>query len=537
MILLKRSYLIVVAVTALVLSGWVFDLEVFQSVLPGLETMKPATALCFLLCVGAIHYSGFVSAAGLGVVLIVSLMHVYETLTGQLFFPESSSLTLRMSGATVFLFVAISVTIGLSKGHVTRAQVRMLEIIVIGALFVCFTALLGFLLDYKSFNSISFFSSMALHTAFCFAVLFSNLFLTLIKSRYSVFNLVHSDNMGGRIILRRWLFTVLTPAIVSGILITGTALGYYDLGFAFVLLAAFSSIFTTWFLFRKARVIEQFDVANQALLYEKEKVNDDLQILNQALNEAQNQLKQKNEELVRTVERLYIRNKELDLFTYHTSHDIRAPLASILGIASIAMTESDGEKMKEYITVIENRGKRLDKFIHQMIMFTRNDRTPVQAEKVEVAELVEECLVSLKGDPLYRNLRIEKHFSLENPVVILDKLRISQIFQNLLNNAVKFQNTQLEDNYLIISVLSGGGFLRIIFEDNGIGIKKEYLPKMFQMFQRATDRVEGSGLGLYIVKQMVTKLGGDIKLSSEYGKGTKVEIDFSIENLESGIQF
>jgi signal transduction histidine kinase len=531
---LKRSYLIVVAITSLVLAGWVFDLEVFQSVLPGLETMKPATALCFLLCVVAIHYSGFVSTAGIGFVLLVSLMHVYETLTGQLFFPESSSLTLRMSGATVFLFIAISVTIGLSTRSVTRAQVRMLEVIVTGALFVCFTALLGFLLDYKSFHSISFFSSMALHTAFCFAVLFSNLFLRLTKRLDSRFNLVYSHNMGGKIILKRWLYTVLAPAFVSGILIIGVAFGYYDIGFAFVLLAAFSSIFTTWFLFRKARVIERFDVTNQALLYEKEKVNDDLQILNQALSEAQSQLKQKNDELVRTVERLYIRNNELDLFTYHTSHDIRAPLASILGIASIAMTESDVEKMKEYMTVIENRGKRLDKFIHQMIMFTRNDRMPLQPEKVEIAELVDKCLNDLKGDPLYGNLRIEKDLSLESPVLILDRLRVSQIFQNLLNNAVKFQNTQLEDNYLKVSILSGGGFLRIIFEDNGIGIKAEYLPKMFQMFQRATDRVEGSGLGLYIVKQMVTKLGGNIKLSSEYGKGTKVEIDFSIETLESG---
>jgi signal transduction histidine kinase len=374
---------------------------------------------------------------------------------------------------------------------------------------------------------------MALHTALCFAGLFLTTLIELSYHRYSWFNLVHSEHMGGAVILRKWMITMLVPAFVSALILVGIRLDLYSLEFGFILLAAFSSAFTTLFLLKKARIIEAIDVENKGLLYQKEKTNDDLQILNQALSVSEKELGEKNTQLVRAVEELYRRNKELDMFTYHTAHDIRSPVASILGLLQVAAMEDDIEKLKGYLKAIEGRGKRLDKFIHQMIMFTRNDRTALELEKINVEEVLDDCLNDMKVDPLYRGLKVEKQITLDNPVMIIDRIRLGEIFNNILNNAVKFQNKLVDESYLRISIFEGGDYLRITFEDNGVGIKAEYLPNLFQMFQRATDRVEGSGLGLYIVKQMVTKLGGNIKLTSEYGKGTKIEIDLAINKLQS----
>ncbi|WOK08625.1 HAMP domain-containing sensor histidine kinase [Imperialibacter roseus] len=532
MIILKRSYLLVVLLTCLVLLGWVADIEFLKGVLPGLETMKPITAFCFLLCVAAIHFGGFTSIVGMPFVFIISGMHLIEVIAGRMLFPEISSIVLRMSGATSFLFMAISLAIGMSEWKSDRATVRTVELILLAGLFICFTALLGFILDYESLHRVTFFSTMAIHTAICFMLIYGSFLLSQISNKDSRFHLVFSKNLGGRVILRRWLVTITIPAVASGTILLGAIYDFYDIGFAFILLASFSSAFTTIFLFRKARVIETIDLENQRLLYEKQKINEDLEILNEAINVSKHELEIKNKELVKAVEALYKKNRELDLFTYHTSHDIRAPVASILGIAAIAMSESDIEKMKEYFRVIEGRGKRLDKFIHQMIMFTRNDRTALELERINVEEVLDDCLNDIRVDPLYRGLKVEKQIMLDNPVMIFDRIRLGEIFGNILHNAIKFQNTQVAESYLKIAVMEGGDYLRIIFEDNGIGIKKEYQPKLFQMFQRATDQVEGSGLGLYIVKQMVTKLGGNIKLTSEYGKGTKIEIDLAINKLQ-----
>jgi signal transduction histidine kinase len=104
-----------------------------------------------------------------------------------------------------------------------------------------------------------------------------------------------------------------------------------------------------------------------------------------------------------------------------------------------------------------------------------------------------------------------------------DKLRLKIIFSNIMSNAYKYMNSE-ESSYLKIKVKPHKGAISISFEDNGIGIKKEYLDKIFNMFYRATDRSQGSGLGMYIVKQAVEKLKGTISLTSEYGKGTKIII-------------
>ena len=105
-----------------------------------------------------------------------------------------------------------------------------------------------------------------------------------------------------------------------------------------------------------------------------------------------------------------------------------------------------------------------------------------------------------------------------------DKLRLKIIFSNIISNAYKYLNPET-DSFLKINVRVTAKETRLSFADNGIGIKPEYLPKITNMFYRATDRSQGSGLGMYIVKQAVEKLKGNMLVESEYGKGTIIKIN------------
>jgi signal transduction histidine kinase len=104
-----------------------------------------------------------------------------------------------------------------------------------------------------------------------------------------------------------------------------------------------------------------------------------------------------------------------------------------------------------------------------------------------------------------------------------DELRVKIIFGNIISNAYKYYNADAQ-SFLKINIVISALSVKIEFSDNGIGIKKEYLDKIYNMFYRATDRSQGSGLGMYIVKQAVERLGGTIELKSEYGAGTKIKI-------------
>ena len=105
-----------------------------------------------------------------------------------------------------------------------------------------------------------------------------------------------------------------------------------------------------------------------------------------------------------------------------------------------------------------------------------------------------------------------------------DAIRITTIFSNLLSNAVRFRDFHKAESFLEISITTLKNNARILVKDNGIGIANEHLSKVFNMFYRATDHAVGSGIGLYLVKETVLKLGGTIKLKSELGVFTEFEI-------------
>lgn len=211
-------------------------------------------------------------------------------------------------------------------------------------------------------------------------------------------------------------------------------------------------------------------------------------------------------------------NTELDRFVYSASHDLRAPLLSIKGLANLLRYEIKEKKLIPYVDKIEGRISDMDHFISEIIDHSRNARTAVVIESVSLQELIYEVYEKLKymdeaGEILFtQNLEINE--------ILSDKSRLNVILSNLIANAIKYADQSKKEKKIEVFVRKSSRDYIIGVKDNGIGISEKHHQNIFDMFYRASDTSEGSGLGLYIVKEMVEKLGGTISLKSKIDEGS-----------------
>lgn len=219
----------------------------------------------------------------------------------------------------------------------------------------------------------------------------------------------------------------------------------------------------------------------------------------------------KNEQLAKT-------NEELDRFVYSASHDMRAPLSSLLGLINISEKTTDVAELRTYMIMMRERIKTMEGFIKEVTDYSRNARTALAIEKVALAALMRETaqnLAYLVDKPVRVEIKISDEFTVQT-----DINRLKVITNNLLANALKYHNLQQKDPRITIWCQQQNGMAQISIEDNGQGISPEHHEKIFDMFFRASENSEGSGLGLYIVRETLHKLGGTISVESTPGKGS-----------------
>ncbi|MBL7843006.1 MAG: HAMP domain-containing histidine kinase [Cyclobacteriaceae bacterium] len=223
-------------------------------------------------------------------------------------------------------------------------------------------------------------------------------------------------------------------------------------------------------------------------------------------------------------------NTELDRFVYSASHDLRAPLVSIQGLSKLAMEEAQNETDKKYFSLINDRVVRLDDFIRDIIEYSRNARTEQKLESFALEPMISEIIENLK----YIQGADKIAFQVECIVseVYTDKNRFKVVLSNIIANAIKYHNLRREDPHVKISAAVENQKLNLSIADNGVGIPKDSLTKIFDMFYRASDRAGGSGLGLYIVKEMVEKLEGTISVESEFGEGTTFSVTIPLQSKQ-----
>jgi len=257
----------------------------------------------------------------------------------------------------------------------------------------------------------------------------------------------------------------------------------------------------------ESKIAERTRELNEEILYRKN---------------AEEKIKVANEQLQKT-------NIELDNFVYKVSHDLRAPIASVLGLVNLARRENKVDVLREYLNMIGKSAEQQDLFIKDILDLSRNSRLSVNRDKISWEELINDTFDNLKYSVKDKN--IEKIINIRGKSTFYsDQRRIKVIFNNLISNSIRYANGK--DPRVEIDVHVNKNMADITIADNGIGIEKPYQKRVFEMFYRATDTNVGSGLGLYIVKESVDRLNGQIILNSEKGHGTRFNIN--LPNLRNG---
>ncbi|QOG04715.1 PAS domain-containing sensor histidine kinase [Flavobacterium sp. MDT1-60] len=236
---------------------------------------------------------------------------------------------------------------------------------------------------------------------------------------------------------------------------------------------------------------------------------------------AETNLEKRNKELIKT-------NSELDRFVYSVSHDLRSPLTSILGLLSFIETESQESDTLKHAELIRSSINRLDDFIKNILSYSRNNRTGLEVEKISLNEIFHGIVDSLQSMKEAKGIRYEIEVREQQPFYT-DRLRFNTVLENLISNAIKYHKKEESNRYIKIFGYSDHESLHLTIADNGIGIAPEYHKKIYDMFFRLSGK-DGSGIGLYIVKDTIEILQGSIKVQSEKGAGTTFTI--TLKNLK-----
>lgn len=208
-------------------------------------------------------------------------------------------------------------------------------------------------------------------------------------------------------------------------------------------------------------------------------------------------------------------NTELDNFIYHASHDLRAPLTTVMGLINLAKLEP--EKAHQYVEKIESRIMHLDILLKDLVSVSYNHRSQVKCTefnfKHEVDSILKEHLES------HQQVAVNVNIDHDSPYYT-DEIRLRTILRNLISNSFKYKRPDLDQHQISLKVKVESTHAAVQLRDNGAGIEWSLKDRVWDMFFRASTQSTGSGLGLYVVRSMVEKLQGNISFESTPNDGT-----------------
>ncbi|MTI21145.1 HAMP domain-containing histidine kinase [Fulvivirga sp. RKSG066] len=222
-------------------------------------------------------------------------------------------------------------------------------------------------------------------------------------------------------------------------------------------------------------------------------------------------------------------NEVLDRFVYSCSHDLKGPLVSIKGLLRLAEMSTQKEATDECLTLINESVARMDKFLKSLESYVGNARGPVLRNDVDFNTIIQGILArnrsKIKENKVKVNLRVR-----QPKIFKSDTVRIDLILTHIIENAIFFQDTDKAERFVDIEVIVNQEQVKIEVCDNGEGITKENMDKIFRMFFRASEASKGSGMGLYLTQETIKKLSGTINVVSSKGVGSNFVV--TIPNLD-----
>jgi PAS domain S-box-containing protein len=240
------------------------------------------------------------------------------------------------------------------------------------------------------------------------------------------------------------------------------------------------------------------------------------------MNHQYSELLEKNKEL----EKL---NSNLDSFVYSASHNLRSPLTSIKGIVDILLAQQlPPDDQLFFIKEINRSIAKLDSTIFDIIEYSKNTRSELEMAEMDLEQIINR---SFTDNRYYNYLAIDFKLSLDIACPFYtDIRRVTSVIDNIITNAIKYSDSGKSQSYINIHVQVSEQACVIRVEDNGIGMSDDTLQKAFKMFYRGTNKASGSGLGLFIVKETLDKIGGTIGMTSQLGMGTTIII--TVKNIK-----
>lgn len=223
-------------------------------------------------------------------------------------------------------------------------------------------------------------------------------------------------------------------------------------------------------------------------------------------------------------EDLLYKNRELNTFIYKSSHDLRSPIASLLGLIKFAQNETCDEQLLTYLKMMEESSERLDQILKTLMDMISFKLVEATFEEVNFNHLIQGILQDLQSRMDYNEIDLKLDLDRE-ATLCTDYKMLRHILLQIVENAIKFRDTRKSKLVLEVSLFRSPQKHSITIKDNGLGIYKKYLDRIFDMFYRANETYSGSGLGLYIAKNLIEKLAGRLSIQTEQGKGTIVTIE------------
>jgi signal transduction histidine kinase len=205
-------------------------------------------------------------------------------------------------------------------------------------------------------------------------------------------------------------------------------------------------------------------------------------------------------------------NKELDNFIYKTSHDIRGPLASLKGMCNVALMDVKDQLALGYLQKLDETATKLNRILTRLLIINQINSAAIHPEPLDMDKVVDDIILLESKKGLPQGFQFRRDIQ-RNMIFRSDDALIRIILENLIDNAIKFHNDSGRVvPFAHIKIFIQGPNMHIHVIDNGVGIALENPDKIFQMFTRASEKSGTGGLGLYLIKQAVTRLGGDVGL-------------------------
>ena len=258
------------------------------------------------------------------------------------------------------------------------------------------------------------------------------------------------------------------------------------------------------------------------------KANNELKKVNTSLEE---KVEERTSKLRDAIKELVKSNQELDTFLYRASHDLKGPITRLLGLTQLAKLDNKDSREIDYIDIIELSSIDMNKTLNKLINIHSINTKPISNDVINIRELFDRIIKPYELHVKESKIKIELNF--DQKTVVCDECLLKVIIENLLENSITFKSVKRPR--IILSLASDKNKIVMKMEDNGLGIDNEYKSKIFQMFFRGSEISQGNGLGLYLVKKAIDKLGGKIEVDSEEGKFTSFRVSIPKQKVPANV--